>query len=85
MNRKILFVLAGIAGLSAAVFLTAFGPQILQAAAPIGGRITKFAVQRARGIAIGGGCLLVVAYLGIAISMAFQGRADHGSEALESK
>lgn len=68
-------------GVSAILFL---GPEIFEAAAPTGGRLMKFAVQKHRGIAVAATLLLVGLYVGIAVAGYFQ-RPIHESAALESK
>lgn len=55
-------------------------PKLFETAAPTGARIMKFAVQRARGVAVAAGVLLVVSYIGIAAAGWWQDRADRLQE-----
>lgn len=61
-----------------------FGPEIFEAAAPTGGRLMKFAVQRHRGVAVAATLLLAGLYAGIAIAGYVQ-RPIHESAALGSE
>ena len=80
MRKKLARALVVGSILAFSVLFVVLGPKILQAAAPTGGRLMKFAVQRANGIAWIGGVGVVSTYLGIGLAGFLQSRCDERQE-----
>ena len=66
-------------GLAAAALL--LGAALFEQAAPVAARLMKFAVQRAKGVAVVGTVAVVTVYVGIAAAVALQRRDTQGPEA----